>query len=412
MVRLPEASFASTGLPRSGDTVGNVLRVVGPIGSGGLGVVFLCDDEALGRRVAMKMLRPDRANVIERAHAFLAAARAMARVTSAHVVTIYDLGLNEGLPYFVTEHVPGVDLEEHRHDHGGKVRLDAALTLAGGILRGLESLHQLGMSHGAIGPSNVLVDPEGRVVLTDAGMAKVAVGSMRPMPSSMVRFRPEHLLRRGAPSFEDEQRFDVHATAVLLYTLITGVVPTLDPKTRTVKPPSELAEVTTRIDGPLVDVLSSPESMLLDAHALRLALERVARSRSSASETRRILIVDANESRAVATDIALAASLGDADVRRTADVAQAISLVGRVDVVLLDPDGFGPKALDVVSSLSEAANGVPIVVLTERMGPSDLGLLRGLGAKSCLYRPIDPPMLATVAESVAREWKTRRNRVP
>lgn len=409
MGRSTEASFASTGLPRGGDSVGPALRVVGPIGSGELCAAFLCDDEALGRQVAIKMLRPDRANVIERAHAFLAIARAMARASSANVVTIYDLGLQEGLPWFSMEYVPGVDLAQHQADHGGRILLDPALKLAIGMLRGLESLHVLGLAHGAIGTRNVLVAPDGRVVLTDAGMAKVAIGSMRPMPSATVGFRPTHLVPLGIPTLEDEIRSDVHAVATLLYRIITGREPALDRRAGRVPAPSSLADVPPRIDAPLVDVLSSPESMLLDAHALRSTLERVARTRAGAFEAKRILVVDTDEERAGATEVALATAL-DADVRRTADPGTAAALARRVDLVVVDPDGFGPGALDLITQLVDSSRGIPVLVLTERLGGIELDLLRGLGVASCLFRPLDPPMLAAVADSIAREGASRRMR--
>lgn len=401
-------SFA-TGLPRAGTAIGESLTVVGPIGGGELGVVFLCDDEALGRRVALKMLRPDRASPPSRVEVFLESARNAANVTSANVVTIYDVGMHQSLPYVVMEHVPGVDLVEHRRDHGGKLKTLPALAILDGALRGLSALHAHGVSHGAIGPSNVLVTPDGRVVLTDVGMANTALGSLDPVPSSAVSFRsPQADLRRATRG--DACATDLVAAMALTYELLTGIAPRLDTK-RTIAPASMRAEVPSALDDLFFEVLTDPRSAMLEAERLRSAIEGVARSLHGGIEPMRVMIVCADDESAHDTQEGLVEALEPVVFLRATTGVGALerAATDTFGIIVLDPDVPDMSGLELLTALrgERKTRDAPILVLTDRASASDWRLLHSLGARSFSMTPVSRTVLGALAAELARGRRAR-----
>lgn len=388
-------------LPRAGAAIrGTSLRVVGLIGGGELGVVFLCDDEALRRQVVVKMLRPDRADP-RRIATFLELMRSAARVISPHVASIYDVGLHDGLPFAVTEHIPGEPLDVHRRGRGGRLPVRSALYLADGMLRGLEALHGENLQHGAIGPSNVLVAPDGRVVITDVGMANVAVASLRPVAAAAVGFRPTTAGEDELRTVDAARRFDVCAVASLLYELVTGSPPRRTPGGRLVTP-SELVRIPMALDEAIVAVLDDPRSPLRSVRVLRLSLEAVAKRLGDEQRFARVLLVDADDRSAGETERALGRIRASIDTSRVTSARMALHS-GREtswDLVIVSPNLPDMSGFEIVSSLA-ALDGVrkaPLVVLAQQGSAQDYRLLHGLGATTVLPLPMDVTLLTAILE--------------
>lgn len=418
--RRPKGSSGGFALPRTGSRIGESLRVIGSVGGSGLGVVYECEDEAIGRRVAVKVLDPSRAAGPGRVERFLAASRAVARVASPNVVTVYDVGLYEGVPYVVMEAVPAVTLDEHRRAHGGRLRADAALDLVDGVLKGLSALHSGGIAHGGIQPHNVLVALNGRVVLTNAGLGRVVADSDHPLPAPWLDYRPEW----AGPSREDdgtidprEARADVHAAAAVLYELLTGQTPRAASEAHggTLPAPSAIANAPVALDGPLLDALTHPDSSLLEsARELRRVLESARRFVGQSAELKRILLVE--DDLAVAEPLAgyLSEKLAPVDIRIAPDGPTALAIANEapLSLVILDLGLPGMNGIELTSALrsSPRSHEVPILVLTGRGTAGDWRVLSALGANSLLMKPVSLEVVAATAEELCATRRGPRKR--
>jgi eukaryotic-like serine/threonine-protein kinase len=141
------------------------------IGLGGMGVVYEGWDPSLGRRVALKLMRPDRVGLLgEGGTAELAAeARALATILHPNVLTVFDVGIEGDAVFIAAEYIEGVTMDKgwpHRA-RAWRDRLDAYLEVA----RGLAAIHAAGITHRDIKPSNILLGHDGRVKIADFGLA-------------------------------------------------------------------------------------------------------------------------------------------------------------------------------------------------------------------------------------------------
>jgi hypothetical protein len=208
-------------------------EVVAVLGRGGMGEVFLARQHGpLPREVAVKVVRAALASdeVLAR---FAIEREAMGRMRHPHIATLYDAGSTElGRPYFVMEHVPGPPLtrycDEHRLDARGRLELFLQVCDA------VQHAHDKGVLHRDLKPSNVLVaHNEGRPVakVIDFGVAKAVGGPLRgegtPTRHGDLLGTPEYMSPEQAAGgeLEVDTRTDVYALGVILYELLTGVVP-------------------------------------------------------------------------------------------------------------------------------------------------------------------------------------------
>ena len=205
------------------------------LGSGAMGVVYAAHDPQLHRRVALKLLhRPGLAG--SRA-ALLDEARTLARVSHPHVVTVFDAGIFDGRPFIVMEHVEGITLRRWLGQTRHSWRQILALFVAAG--QGLAAAHAAGITHGDFKPDNVLVGADGRVRVTDFGLAGWAgAGSPAPSPAggTPAYMAPEQLLGQRADARADQFSF-----CVALYEALVGrrpfEGPTVEALTRAVTAP-------------------------------------------------------------------------------------------------------------------------------------------------------------------------------
>jgi hypothetical protein len=202
--------------------------IVGVLGRGGMGVVVEADDETLGRRVALKMMRPDlAADPVARAR-FLGEARAAAGIAHDHVVPIYHVGEAAGIPFIVMPRLEGETLDSRLAREG---TLPAAEVIRVGreAALGLAAAHRRGLIHRDVKPTNLWLEgPAGRVKVLDFGLAKASDASGAG----------DSLTRRGAvlgtPAYmAPEQvaadildaRADLFSLGAVLYTAATGRPP-------------------------------------------------------------------------------------------------------------------------------------------------------------------------------------------
>ncbi len=171
----------------SGGRVGRYL-VLAPIGAGAMGVVYAAYDPELGRQVALKLLRPVKDERGEASARLLREAQAMARLTHPNVVAVYDAGTFEAQVFIAMELIAGGTLASWRTAQGRTWREVLRVFLLAG--RGLAAAHKAGLVHRDFKPDNVLLGDDGRVLVTDFGLARIAEQPQETGPAGAVALPP------------------------------------------------------------------------------------------------------------------------------------------------------------------------------------------------------------------------------
>ncbi|HEY1905651.1 MAG TPA: serine/threonine-protein kinase [Myxococcaceae bacterium] len=162
-----------------------------PVGRGGMGVVYSAFDPELDRKVAIKFLRPGRgANRPAARPQLLAEAQAVARLSHPNIVTVHDVGTFDGEVFFAMEYVKGETLRRAQRPGLTGLRHTLALYTAAG--EGLAAAHHAGMVHGDFKPENVLVGEDGRVRVTDFGLARAVQEHAPRFAGTPAYMAPEH----------------------------------------------------------------------------------------------------------------------------------------------------------------------------------------------------------------------------
>jgi eukaryotic-like serine/threonine-protein kinase len=176
----PYRPWPFLGPPQAPDEIGRLAqyRVLKLLGQGGMGIVFRAEDEQLRRPAALKVMRPDFAAHEDARARFLREARAAAHLKHDHIVTIYQVGEHDGVPFLAMEFLAGKSLEDWlRPDRRATVA--EALTLGKQMARGLAAAHAAGLVHRDIKPANLWLEaPRARVKILDFGLARHTAGEL------------------------------------------------------------------------------------------------------------------------------------------------------------------------------------------------------------------------------------------
>jgi len=224
----PAGSFPE----QTGKRIGRykILRV---LGEGGMGIVYLAEQEgSIRRRVALKVIKPgmDSKRILAR---FEAERQALALLDHLNVANVYDAGTTEaGRPYFVMEYVKGLPITEYCDHH--KLSIEERLRLFQQVCHAIQHAHQKGIIHRDIKPSNILVstqDDKAVPKIIDFGVAKAIAAPLTERTllteESQLLGTPEYMSPEQADmAGEDiDTRSDIYSLGVLLYILLTGVLP-------------------------------------------------------------------------------------------------------------------------------------------------------------------------------------------
>jgi predicted Ser/Thr protein kinase len=201
-------------------------RIEAPLGRGGMGVVYRGVHEHLGRPVAIKALAPELTQQPEFRERFFAEAKTQARLQHPNIVGVYDL-LEDGGEYFIVmEFVSGEGLDDRLKAMAGqRMELQEMIGIGSQVLAALDYAHSEGVIHRDIKPSNVMVTADGRVKLTDFGIA-LLIGDKRLTASQSAigtptYMSPEQILRPRSV----DHRTDLYSAAVVFYEMLAGRPP-------------------------------------------------------------------------------------------------------------------------------------------------------------------------------------------
>lgn len=215
---LPADGSGDDGDLTAGRLIAERFRIVGRLGSGGMGVVYRADDLVLGTSVALKFLPPGLVTDPVRLERLRSEVRLARRVAHPNVCRVYDIGDAEGRPFLSMEYIDGEDLASLLR-RIGRLPRDKAVELAREICAGVAAAHELGVIHRDLKPANVMIDGRGRARVADFGLAaaKGELGENDAMAGTPAYMAPEQL--QGAAA---DRSSDIYSLGLLLYELFTG----------------------------------------------------------------------------------------------------------------------------------------------------------------------------------------------
>lgn len=213
-------------------------RIVEPIGAGGMGAVYKAYDNKLQRVVALKLLPSEFVSQQDRRRRFFQEARAASALNHPHILTIYEVGEDDGKPYIAMEYVEGETLRQKIKNNGLQLKetLDIAIQIANGLARA----HELGIIHRDLKPENLMLSRDGFAKILDFGLAKLVAERERALVAdseqkTLIRgvetesgmlmgtvnyMAPEQLLGQRV-----DRRCDVFSFGVVLTEMLTGTAP-------------------------------------------------------------------------------------------------------------------------------------------------------------------------------------------
>jgi beta-lactam-binding protein with PASTA domain/predicted Ser/Thr protein kinase len=268
-------------------------KIVRKLGAGGMANVYLAEDQELGRRVAIKILNDRHANDEQFVERFRREAKNAAGLSHPNIVSIFDRGEAEGTYYIAMEYLDGRSLKELISGRG-PAPINVAVDYARQILAALRIAHRQGLVHRDIKPHNVLVDGEGRVKVTDFGIARAGPSQMTEEGSiigTAQYLSPEQA--QGAPVTPAS---DLYSVGIVLYELLTGSVPfagespvelAMKHLSKVPEPPSRIRpEVPRDLDFVVMRALAkAPSERYQSADEMDADLARVARGVAVSPET-------------------------------------------------------------------------------------------------------------------------------
>ncbi|MGW2422737.1 serine/threonine-protein kinase [Streptomyces sp. NPDC001709] len=326
-------------------------RLARPLGTGAFATVWLAHDDELQAPVAVKVLAENWAHRLDIRDRFLSEARLLRRAGSNRVVQVYDIGeLPDGRPYFVMEYADGGTLADLLA--GGPLPVGHALALTAEAARAAAALHEAGIVHRDIKPTNVLLHtaPDGtrRVLLADLGLAKsLAQASVLTLAAGSAGYQPPE---QAEPGEGIDERADVYSLGAVGYELVTGSVP--GPPGKVVPPRRLRPHLGEDVERALLRALEPDRARRWPgAQAFAHELDRLAAGPPALRSARRL---DGVRGRLNAVTLALAAVLTAAAAAAAVtvvlhrggatDEVRVADATGRVVVKV--PAGFGHELRD------------------------------------------------------------------
>ena len=207
---------------RKGMFLADRYEIIEQIGTGGMSDVYKAKCHKLNRYVAIKVMKSEFSEDKTFVSKFRAEAQSVAGFTHPNVVNVYDVGDENGIYYIVMELVEGITLKKYIEKRG-KLPFKEAVSIAIQVANGLDAAHKHHIVHRDIKPQNIIISKEGKVKVTDFGIAKVASSSTINSSSTMgsVHYISPEQARGG---YSDE-RSDIYSLGITIFEMLTGTVP-------------------------------------------------------------------------------------------------------------------------------------------------------------------------------------------
>ena len=196
-------------------------EIVGKIGAGGMSDVYKAKDHTLGRFVAIKVLKQELSEDVNFVTKFRTEAQSAAGLEHPNIVNIYDVGSQGGMYYIVMEYVEGITLKTYI-EKKGQLTFKEAISIAIQVGRGIEAAHNKNIIHRDIKPQNIIISTEGKVKVTDFGIARAATSNtINSDVMGSVHYSSPEQARNG---FVDGKS-DIYSLGIVMYEMVTGRVP-------------------------------------------------------------------------------------------------------------------------------------------------------------------------------------------
>lgn len=196
-------------------------EIIDKVGTGGMADVYKAKDHILGRVVAIKVLKSEFSEDINFVTKFRAEAQSAAALEHPNIVNIYDVGSENGLHFIVMEYVEGITLKTYI-EKKGQLSFKEATSIAIQVARGIEAAHNKNITHRDIKPQNIMTSTEGKVKVTDFGIAKaITSNTIGSDAMGSVHYASPEQARNG---FIDG-RSDIYSLGIVMYEMVTGRVP-------------------------------------------------------------------------------------------------------------------------------------------------------------------------------------------
>ena len=207
---------------REGVFLGKRYEILSRIGSGGMADVYKGKDHKLNRYVAVKVLKSDYRNDKVFIQKFLTEAQAAAGLMHHNVVNVYDVGQDRGLYYMVMELVEGITLKEYI-EKKGRLSSKETISIAIQMVTGIQAAHNQHIIHRDIKPQNIIISKEGKVKVTDFGIARATTSTQTISTNVMgsVHYTSPEQARGGIV----DEKSDIYSAGITMYEMITGHVP-------------------------------------------------------------------------------------------------------------------------------------------------------------------------------------------
>ena len=206
---------------KTGMIIAERYEIVSKIGTGGMADVYKAKDHKLNRFVAVKVLKPEFREDTTFIRKFKSEAQAAAVLTHPNIVNVFDVGDDNGVYYIVMELIEGITLKEYISKKG-KLSVKEATSIAIQVSMGLEAAHSHGIVHRDVKPQNIIISMDGKVKVTDFGIARAA--SSNTISSNVmgsVHYSSPEQVRGG---YSDEKS-DIYSAGITMYEMVTGRVP-------------------------------------------------------------------------------------------------------------------------------------------------------------------------------------------
>lgn len=206
---------------KEGIYIADRYEIVGKVGTGGMANVYKAKDHTLGRFVGIKVLKQEFSDNVNFVTKFRTEAQSAAGLEHPNIVNIYDVGSENSIHYIVMEYVEGITLKTYIQKKG-QLSFKEAVSIAIQVGRGIEAAHNKHIVHRDIKPQNIIISTEGKVKVTDFGIARAAsANTINSDVMGSVHYASPEQARNG---FVDGKS-DIYSLGIVMYEMVTGRVP-------------------------------------------------------------------------------------------------------------------------------------------------------------------------------------------